>query len=343
MASLTNIKELFARFRFFIIATALILILAVVIAIQIGFKKPQPLTVQLEHPQGLPTMTASTKLDLNLDSLQLPREQSLLIIPKLEPLSQQDAKKIAQDLGFTQEPQVLSSQNNVTYFWKTNKNSLIIVANSREVKLQNQSEYPLPIKEQVNLDKSIDILSRLLNKLDINLSDYTTPQYTLFENLGSKTSPTAEKAHFIRLSFFQKINSLPIVSNTPAEHFSIDAVLDAKGNIISVSMFLSPTDYQESKPYSVKKFEQVVEDLRLGKGLVVYSRRPYESLGLKPAPAIVSVKITSATKVYLKTANNPQQLIPSILFEGEAALVDNKKEFLSIAVPVLENVQFVSP
>lgn len=349
MISLTELKNTLTHFKFLVIPVLAIIILFLVITAQILIQlKPglAPLELELQTPQGLPQQTSTTTVSYKGRILNIPQKMSIYTFSSSEEITNKETEKIAGNLSFAGQPQIIPAPENETiYLWRKENESLVIKPKTQRLKYEKsfQSSGLKTPSKTVNLENSINSLQNFATKITNveNTIDFAKPNYTLLEALTEGISETSlENAKFVKVSYEQLIDSIPLISNTAES--SIEAILNASAEILSLNIDLSLNKSLIRKgEHPTKSFEELLQGLNSNKGIYLNSigeniRSPTTN------PSIERLTVTKARLAYLKNQQDPQLLLPVVAFEGEATLVNGNAETVLIALPVLQNTQIKS-
>lgn len=345
MISLTQTRELITKHASFLIAPIIIILLGVIIYSQFVYKPAPKINYQLQTSQELPKQTKSTSVEYLGKTLETPKELPILAINTLSALSFEEASSIAQKMGFIGTPQTIpSSIDGTIYLWKNNDLTLSIKTVSRRLQYQKFIPPNQIFEPPVDVNQAIATLKNFLDQFQlsyqtININD---PEIEYLEALteGSQTGDV-NTSRFIKLKYKQETNSLPVIPSPTSEH-AIQTLISSTNEIVNFQTDLSlDLIYTPEGPFPAKSFEEVLNELNKGGGVYISSIGEVERLGEQVG--VVSAKIKAAQLVYLKSKQQLNQLIPVVLFEGEALLSNKKSENVKIVVSLLKNVEIIQP
>ena len=345
MINLTQTRELIVKHAFFLIAPLTIILLAAIIYSQFIYKPAPKISYQLQTSQDLPKQTTRTSVEYLGKDIEIPKELPILMINSLKPISHEEASRIAQSMGFTGIPQTIpSSTDSTIYLWKNNDLTLSVKTGSRKLQYQKFIPPNQIFEPPVDVNQVITTLKNFLDQFQlsyqtININD---PEIEYLEDLteGSQTGDV-DTSRFIKLRYKQEINGLPVIPSPTSEH-AIQTLISSTNEIVNFQTDLSlDLIYTPEGPSPAKSFEEVLNELNKGGGVYISSIGEVERLGEQVD--VVSAKIKAAQLVYLKSKQQLNQLIPVVLFEGEALLSNKKSENVKIVVSLLKNVEIIQP
>lgn len=343
MINLTKTQQIIHEFRFFIAATAVILILAFVVVIKTVNFSGQKTTYNFQVSKDISKQTKNTQVNYKAESLTLPTKMATYS-SNTTPLNINQAAMLAEKLGFVTKPTIIpADQNDSIYLWKNPNESLSIKLTSQTIHYSKKIDF----KQNTTITNTKDgVLNthNFINKLGLNFStiNFDSPEIQYLDSLESAPQASSTSAHFLNLSYYPTIDNKPVIGSNAAKA-SIETVVDSKMqvNVIDIDLKIA-SNLSANNEISTKTFEQVVQELKDGKGTYLKSTSSDLSQG-KP-PAIVTLNITKSTLAYIQKPNSDTQTIylPVVKFDGQAQLINSKTENVVIVVPVIENVLFNS-
>lgn len=346
MINLKQIQEKIFSHKFFIFSILAISILIILIIVQTLLRSNSKQSIAIQKPLGLPSQTKKTEFNFEANKLDMPKKMPTYKITS-QPLSPEAVSSLAQKLGFLGKPKILPAPiNDSLYIWQNPNETLTVSVNSQRLtyrKLPNQSfEQPL----QESKDKGTQSVKLFLNKLKFNISNdnIENPKTSIaFDNIINKSTKSQIQTKFTILTYFQNIESVPIVSSVTTDQ-SIQATIYPNGEIQNISIdLLSQNNPEKLKDYQSNSFDKIMNSLKNGEGATLSVTGSNEHLSYKENAEILKLNITEAKLAYLKDFLLPDQLIPVVIFGGRATLNNYKEKAITIAVPAIQDIQFKQP
>lgn len=257
-----------------------------------------------------------------------------IILPSPTHLVGERAKELAANLGFSGEPQKLSSSD---YFWEKAdegrclKINIITDTFSLEtdiVKLRDLKAGSPPSKAS-----AIEQAGRLLSGLGLLNSDYLQGRkeatYLKIEGKSLSKVENLSEAHLVRVDFFREVGDDPIVTPNPREGL-INVILRKDGAVF-IDYTLWPLDPIQASTYPVKAPSQVWSEVEAGQAqmvsLVPMKGDPFASYEPQPLETIFVRQILLG---YFDSEKFPDYLQPVYILEG-LALTSTRQQLEYIA------------
>lgn len=353
MITLTGVKKSFAHIKFFIVPLLIVIILVSIIIVRFtlkdNVKTPEPpsemITFDIQTSKGLPRQTPETTIISEATTPNIPDKMPILIMPQTSPIPEEEAAKLAGNLGFGGKPQLISAPEDETiYLWKNQEASFLIKSKSKKLQYEKLAKSSQQQNLTLNINQAVDALQKFIVKLGLTPTslDLAHPKSSLLEDLSARPKQIPpDRAKFINLSYYQNIDGLPLISTSPGE-YSLESLIGISGEILTLKVDLTINqEPQKTQDYPTQSFEDLSNELKIGNGVYISSVGNY---GRTPQDTPLDIKVLKIKNIqlgYLKTQSS-QELLPIMAFDAEVALSNNKIESVLIVLPVLKNVQINS-
>ncbi|GEM_PF-5975425 len=294
-----------------------------------GFSPP---LIKEKSLQNKPSLIDSS----NLESISVPKNLPPYEVKNLV-LSEQDAKIIAQSLGFPPEPSSIdpNTQDGNQYSWKSgNKNLVLGETNLRYTNTESES------KNIVTSEKELEkvAFNFLLKIPKLHLAserNVTAKKYFKFDNKTLKSSNAYTAADVVEFSIPVNLTGYTLVDESP-QTATTRIRLKKDGEVI-----LLDTRYFEGflaqEEYGIKSLEQTIGEVKLNKGKIVYTAIPDENNQAQELFRVSPVNIenlvlkrVNLAYLYPDELNGPIQ--PIYIFEGNFTK-DNQTGLAIIYLP----------
>ncbi|OGD94351.1 hypothetical protein A3A48_03315 [Candidatus Curtissbacteria bacterium RIFCSPLOWO2_01_FULL_37_9] len=341
MTSLTKLREI----RVYFILGTLTILLITAITLQLFLKqkgKTGQIWQNIEISASLPKQTTATKVNFLAEHLTIPREMSVI---KLTPndIDLDKSQELAKNLGFQQQPQVISSViAGEILLWRSANATLSVDIQHKTLHFERIINYKQEQKGLVNLDRAVESLKKFLDnsKLDFKNFNIEDPQFNLYEKLseGLATEDT-QKAKYIELIYPKQINGFPVILKSQLA--SLKAITDYADEVLSLDL-----DLNVNAPWEVefegttKPFDKIIKELNEDKGIYLSSiGKPFNST--QNNLTINTLTVTEAEIVYFEDIKETNRLVPTLYVKGETVLSDRSIEKVGIILPIINNFEFV--
>jgi len=252
-----------------------------------------------------------------------------IILPPPTHLAGERAQTLATELGFSEEPQKLSSSD---YFWekaeegKTLKINIITGRLSLETDLKKLGE--LKAGSPPSKATAIEQASRFLSNLGLLGGSYPQGRkeatYLKIEwgSLG-KTEDLAE-AQLVRVDFFREIDGQAVT--TPKPHEGLISVILGKDKVPFVSYNFWPLDSLQTTTYPIKTPEQVWNEVETGQaGLVSFVPQKGDPFASYEPRAPETIFVRQISLGYFDSEKLQDYLQPVYILEGLGLTKDKQQ------------------
>lgn len=323
----------FSLFALIVIITALLL--GAIFLPRVLRKEVLPTPTPLVKPLGKnPQVTNNTKVEYLGPTLALPTQiQTFDILYNPILPNAQEAKKMAATLGFPGEPQIHPE----LLLWISGQDSLTINLAKPVLKYSHSLLDPqLNTGSKPQADGAKETAVSFIKKIrGLASIDFDKPEISFYKKPTFHDLPpaTPNDAESILISFKQTVSSVDIFPSEP--NLQTLRVLVGRNNIVinaQVSLF-SYLPYPSSTVPLIN-FEQAVEKLKAGKGILYLSADPNaEALGPeKDVGAFKDLNLNQAELNYVLTGKTLRTQ-PAVVFKGTGTTETNRENVI-IIVPL---------
>lgn len=274
--------------------------------------------------------------------------------PKKSLLQTERAKELAEKLGFTEEPKIISSDQ---YAWEDLESSKTMKINittqhftvETDTRSLETPAIPLPPKNSIKLSASSFMES--LGKVNPSYQTGSQTVTTFRLEEGTLTPENlAKDINFALVDFYRYITEedtteIPILGANPKEgliHMAVVNVGTAREtNLIypQISYIYWEIDLERHSTYPLKTVQQAWEELAQGGGNVVYLAIPTKSPTTYTPLAVNQINIFNIYLAYFESSRAQDYLQPIFVFEGQAELAE--KTILELGYEKKELATFV--
>lgn len=287
-------------------------------------EKPDNRFGTLPIPEFPQTKVSSSNFSYSLDTVTgnlptFPKIIKVYFMPKVVTtlLSSQKAGQLAQKLGFTNQPQVLSETN---YQYTTNQKTLNMQINTGNFKyflLNPQSTTSATLDNEDTMVDNFKSTLLALGLPNITWENSTSKiKYLKFDGNKIATASGREDAQIAQISLWPKdIDNKPLITgdlNKSWINTQVTGPANKLENYLSINYTFWSVDTSESATYYLKSSQDALNDLKSGKGAVILP------------PQDPTVSLTSVYLAYYQPEDYTSYLLPLYVFEGPSfvALVD---------------------
>ncbi|OGM10812.1 hypothetical protein A2Z22_02915 [Candidatus Woesebacteria bacterium RBG_16_34_12] len=324
--------------RLILILISLTVIFSIGIVIKNVYKEPEPQISQEVVPTpGIPKLYEGTlpiKLEVSSKDVQIPTKASVLKI-EANPINQELAIKIANNLGFKQLPTEI---NDVTVgkklFWKNENSYLSITLDIGEI-YYGLHFIPKTINKQLNDNNIIQIAQNYLNS---NFPDFSesfkvslvTPLKSTDNLQGSSVKTNKENADYFEVDLLPKDSVFEIITLVPNQSpYAVGVLPD--GNIFYIRLTNIKTSGY-SQEYELKDFEEIRRSLN--EALLVNIEGSYLPVSEIQTSSIQEIVINEIKIAYLWESSKNTIFQPVFLLKGPIKIdelkdVSNAQLYLS--------------
>lgn len=196
-----------------------------------------------------------------------------VVLPSPSPLAAERAKELAAKLGFSGEPEKLSSRE---FFWKNDDDArrlnLDITTGNFELKIAPQSLANLSRGSPPSKAAAIEQAKNFLQSLGILTADYAEGRkesaYLAVDGDEFKKVSSLSEAQLTRVDFYRTINDQPILTPNPYEGL-VNVILSKDGPQV-VTFHSWPLDPEQSSTYPLKTAAEMWELVEDGQAKIVF-------------------------------------------------------------------------
>jgi len=246
--------------------------------------------------------------------------------------NQEETIKIAQEFGFTKEPEITSDESGQIYSWSDATKNLSIYLKDGIINygldlLQNpelvQGEAPSIEEAEI---KSKNFLERinLLTPGKINLDLKKGTYIKLDQGYFNETNKNDPQKKLTNLNFAYKINNYEIQGFNPV---TVDVFLDSQFNIVNLRSKKIFQKVEELDSYPIKNKKEVILSLKENPQISflkdLKNNLPSEiTLEKYSLEKIKQINFNKIELIYFKNENYQSYLQPVYLITGDALLTD---------------------
>lgn len=304
-----------SKFKKIILIVTVILLVLVIVFL---FVSPKPKNISnLEGHLPTPNIPQyingkyQIESQLKASDFNFPSSLPILTLRPHIPYTINDAKKIANSLGFSNEPTVINDVfDGQTFYWNTSDYSLVIYSKSRKTvyaNLQNTVSVNSLDKQQ-----AIDLATNFLVQKGFFAKDQI--KFSFFKVLPEDRS--------YEIDFTYSLINYPVITIIP-DTSPINIVVSNVGKVRTVNVS-NLGDLSKSSDYNLKNFQQVVSSLSSAK-VVRLDNGEITLQELTDSP-IQKIVVSKAELGYLFNAPADPNISPVYILSGQATLIQGNRQ-----------------
>lgn len=273
----------------------------------------------------------SISLSIDENQTNLPKE-----LPILEAnytgsiLTQEQATKIASNLGFLGDPTTIDDAiDGTTYFWK--KDSLILFAYAKSGKMRYETgEFTPGVNKQLSDAEILDYAQQFITKTAI----FTGSDFQLGKIKYLKMIPNGEgfqetdkqNAVLFQIGILPKTTSYEFISTVSVDPTSF-IQLKQDGSVYMLQVTPFPGVKEGTVKYKLKTYKEVSG--LLNEAVLIELRGNAQLLSDMPSNLIENIKITDIKVAYLVESPNSTYYQPVYKLTGEATLSNSPDKYIA--------------
>lgn len=286
-------------------------------------------------------LNPQTRISFNLQTSQ--KTLPILDIKRSFPLTMPEVNRIAQELGFLEEPRIEEGINyGAVYIWNKDGHSLSITPQINEIDYSQDliSNPPTQTGTLPNPQQTKEKLLALLDSLDISFPqiDFVQKEHYLAVSGFDIKEITPDRASILELSLNPVFNSTPIITNSPDDNM-LTAEFDRQGALLSLKVKSSIGSLTARQQYHLKNSEDIKRSIYSeGKILQAEVERHGETIG---DVYITSIQIARASLAYFLPKEGGA-LQPIYILEGTSYAAGVQQFSVTIYLPAIKSGYFVT-
>src|SRR3989344_4389990 len=300
-----------------------------------------PYSKQLPEP-SIPNFISGklpVSMSIKKEDFNFPAELGLLGVSS-ETIKDSDAKQIATNLQFPEEPLIVNDVREGTKFiWSTSKKFLFITPSTGTIKYGlNTPEPPEVTNKKLSLESLIETVKSILsqNKIvqqeEIKISSIDYLKVNPISEGFQKTTQT--EAEVYQLNFTYKNSDYEILTLLPSKPLIFVQLLP-DGSVFNLEVIHLKGVVNTNEKYAIKNYEDVLNDLENAKIVNLFNDRI--NLSEIKVGKIRSIEIDQIKLSYLLDSPSSKNLQPVFLLEGSINILDSSANRVQLYLPAIKN------
>jgi hypothetical protein len=331
----------FKKQQIILVLTVLSIVAILVLMVSRGSDKMQTVPIEVSKPNIPEYLLDSTNIPIKLavssDDFNFPTTLPVLNIKYSAPVSNKEARDVARNLGFTNDPlEVNDIVEGITYLWQDSKQELTIYSKSRRINYVDYTKDDLQSGKEINENEIIANASNFLtNQLELASARVKFSNFTyIYKNPDSfefeLNYVPKRDANIYQANFSYKIADTKIVTLRP-EDSPIFVQLLPDGTIIYASVFKFGAIEKSPQEYQLKNLDSVRESIN--RAIVISLDKGRATLQEIDSSEISQIVIDEIELAYVLDSLIPNSLKPVYILSGIATYTNNNQVDVSLYLP----------
>lgn len=276
-------------------------------------------------------------------AFKFPQKLPYLQQAGVPPMSMEEAKKIASNLGLSGDPLIVSGVEKVSsLIWNGDKVSLIITQSTNNIQVVSSVSVRSLVANGLGSglagEKYLSLAQDFMaNRMDMDPPSLHFSGYSYFkvqDGVETFVKGTKNDYDVVQLNYYSGSASLPIVTTNPDEpQIYIQFLKD--GTLVSFTANLGSSLQSSPNEYPLKNYDQFSQEL--DNGIIVSLNDNNINLPDLKSSSISNVKVDNVSLVYLLTSPTDTVIQPVFLIQGTADVLGSGNVALSMYLPAFES------
>lgn len=246
------------------------------------------------------------------------------------------------DLGFLGQPTEEEINEDLYLTWREEENYLSVNISSGQFSFVGKK--PLIQDQTISPSQVSPLITDRLFSWRLISDKPRVKELAGFTEVAMELYPVSDinKATFFKIAFEPTFNNYPLVG-TGLEKNLIEATLDNRGALVTLSFFLHQVNQEVVSYYPIKSYEEVIQEIEVGLAQIIETTtKDDEYTPIPQREQIQEVKLSSISIAYYETTEAQEFYQPIFLLKGTISLKEGETLQATFILPAISS-EYLKP